>query len=77
LISYENEWYGSNKTIAKSAANFKKGKRHVRIIKVDDRRNREDGYDEDSEEDETRDGGSFAATAGGGGGVAKRRRWLV
>ncbi|GAA5959356.1 hypothetical protein JCM3765_006578 [Sporobolomyces pararoseus] len=73
LVSYENEWYGSSRTIQKSAANFKRGKRNVRVIKVDDRRDGEDGF-EKSDEEEGGNGNGFNATVGG---VAKRRRWLV
>ncbi|GAA5915258.1 uncharacterized protein JCM6883_002377 [Sporobolomyces salmoneus] len=82
LISYENEWYGSNKTIQKSLVrnNFagRGGKRNVRIIKVSDRRKRE-GVEEGESSGDEGEGreGREGMSAGGGGGVAKRRRWLV
>ncbi|GAA5887588.1 hypothetical protein JCM16303_001438 [Sporobolomyces ruberrimus] len=74
LVSYENEWYGSNKIIAKSALAFKKGKRNVRTIRVGDKERK--GDEEGESSDEERREGIFGTT-GGGGGVAKRRRWLV
>ncbi|GAA5931184.1 uncharacterized protein JCM15063_002570 [Sporobolomyces koalae] len=73
LVSYENGWYGSNKVIAASASQFKKGKRNVRIVKVGNEHVQDDEVNESDDERDRDD--NF--TKSGGGGVAKRRRWLV